>query len=63
MLVVNTNNPGFPTQYSYVTNTDSDTVSGYNIAANGSLGLLNPSDGITAQLPAKSHPARRGHKC
>ncbi|MBA3914003.1 MAG: beta-propeller fold lactonase family protein [Acidobacteriales bacterium] len=54
--VANTNNANFPTQYSYVTNTDSDTVSGYNIATDGSLSLLDPSNGITAQLPAKAHP-------
>jgi 6-phosphogluconolactonase len=54
--VANTNNPNFPAQYSYTTNTDSDTVSGYTIAANGSLTLLDPSDGITAQLPSNAHP-------
>ena len=54
--VANTSNANFPMQYSYVTNTDSDTVSGYNIANDGSLSLLDPSNGITAQLPAKAHP-------
>ncbi|MBA3915615.1 MAG: beta-propeller fold lactonase family protein, partial [Acidobacteriales bacterium] len=54
--VANTHDPSFPTQYSYTTNTQSDTVSGYAIAADGSLSLLNPSDGITAQLAAGAFP-------
>ena len=47
---VNTNDPALAHQYSYITNTQSDTVSGYVIAGDGSLSLLNPSNGITAQL-------------
>ncbi len=53
--VVNTNDPTLPHQYSYITNTGSDTVSGFAIAGDGSISLLN-SDGKTAVLPAGSLP-------
>ncbi len=53
--VVNTHNPAFPQQYSYITNTHSDTVSGYAIASDGSISLLD-SDGETAVLPPGSFP-------
>lgn len=51
----NTNNPAFPNQYSYITNTRADTVSGLKIASDGSITLLN-SNGITAQLPTGAFP-------
>jgi 6-phosphogluconolactonase (cycloisomerase 2 family) len=51
----NTNNPSFPNQYSYITNTRADTVSGLRINSDGSLTLLN-SDGITAALPSGAFP-------
>lgn len=38
--IANTNNRNFPNQYSYTTNTGSATISGYSIAADGSLTLL-----------------------
>lgn len=53
---VNTNDPTLAHQYSYITNTQSDTVSGYVIAVDGSLSLLNPSNGITAQLSKGAYP-------
>src|SRR5262249_50708766 len=53
--LVNTNNPNLPQQYSYITNTGSDTVTGLAIAPNGSISLLN-SNGITAQLLAGAFP-------
>jgi 6-phosphogluconolactonase len=53
--IVNTNNKRFTSQYSYTTNTPSGTISGFKIGSDGSLTLLD-SNGITAQLPAKSEP-------
>jgi len=53
--VVNTNNSTFPQQYSYITNTGDFTISGFKIAANGSITLLN-SDGRTFVLPSNSFP-------
>lgn len=53
--VANTNNPNFPQQYSYVTNTGSSTISGYAIATDGSISLLN-ADGKTFVLPTMSEP-------
>ncbi len=53
--VANTNNPSLPNQYSYVTNTNSDSVSAYNIFADGSLSLVD-ADGVTVQLPTGAHP-------
>lgn len=50
-----TNNASFPQQYAYITNTHSDTVSGYAIAADGSISLVNP-DGKTAILPRGAYP-------
>jgi 6-phosphogluconolactonase len=51
----NTNNPIFPNQYSYITNTRADTVSGLKIASDGSVTLLN-ANGITASLPTGAFP-------
>jgi 6-phosphogluconolactonase (cycloisomerase 2 family) len=51
----NTNNPNFPAQYSYITNTRADTVSGLRIGSDGSVTLLN-ADGITATLPSGAFP-------
>ena len=51
----NTNNPTFPNQYSYITNTRADTVSGLKIATDGGVTLLN-ANGITASLPAGAFP-------
>lgn len=48
--VATTRDPTLPQQYSYVSNTNSDTVSGLAIASNGSISLLDP-DGKTAVLP------------
>ena len=42
-------------QFAYVSNTVSDTVSGYSIASNGSLSLVNP-DGRSAILPTGAFP-------
>jgi 6-phosphogluconolactonase (cycloisomerase 2 family) len=53
--VVNTNNKSFPQQYSYITNTASATISGFKIAANGSISLLD-SNGITFMLPTGGDP-------
>ena len=53
--VANTSNPALPQQYSYITNTGSDTVSGFAIATDGSISLLN-ADGKTAVLVAGAHP-------
>lgn len=50
-----TNNLSFPQQYAYITNTHSDTVSGYAIGADGSISLVNP-DGKTAILPQGAYP-------
>ncbi len=44
-----------PQQYAYVSNTNSDSISGYAVAANGALSLLNP-DGRTFQLPTGAFP-------
>jgi len=52
---VNTNNRRFPSQYSYITNTADATISGFKIAANGSISLLN-SDGRTFVLPSGADP-------
>lgn len=35
--------------FAYTTNNASNTITGYRVAADGSLSLLNPMDGITAQ--------------
>lgn len=51
----NTNNPTFPNQYSYITNTRADTVSGLRIGSDGSVTLLN-ADGITATMPTGAFP-------
>jgi 6-phosphogluconolactonase (cycloisomerase 2 family) len=51
----NTNNPSFPAQYSYITNTRADTVSGLRINPDGSVTLLN-ADGITATMPSGAFP-------
>jgi 6-phosphogluconolactonase len=53
--VANTNNPSFPNQYSYVTNTGNATISGFRIGADGSLTLLN-SNGRTFVLPKGADP-------
>ncbi|HYK10853.1 MAG TPA: beta-propeller fold lactonase family protein [Gemmatimonadales bacterium] len=53
--IANTANSSFPTQYSYTTNTGSSTISGFAIAANGSLSLLN-ANGKTFILPNHSDP-------
>ena len=53
--VANTNNPAFPSQYSYVTNTGNATVSGFRIGADGSLTLLN-ANGRTFVLPRGADP-------
>jgi 6-phosphogluconolactonase len=53
--IANTNNSGFPTQYSYTTNTGSDSISGYVIRSNGSIALLDPS-GVTFQLSTGAKP-------
>jgi 6-phosphogluconolactonase (cycloisomerase 2 family) len=54
--VATTSNSSFPQQYTYTTNTGSDTISGYSISATGTLALVNPSNGITYTLPAHAHP-------
>lgn len=53
--VVNTNNRNFTQQYSYITNTASATISGFKIATDGSISLLD-SDGITFMLPTGGDP-------
>ncbi|HZQ69222.1 MAG TPA: beta-propeller fold lactonase family protein [Terriglobales bacterium] len=53
--VVNTNNPNFAQQYSYVTNTGDSTISAYVIASNGSISLLD-ANGQTFVLPSQSFP-------
>lgn len=53
--IANTSNPAFPTQYSYTTNTGSATISGFAIAANGNLSLLN-ANGKTFILPTGADP-------
>ena len=50
-----TGDPTLPQQYCYVSNTKSDTVSGFAVAADGSLSLLNP-DGKTAVLTRGAFP-------
>ncbi|HEV2176778.1 MAG TPA: beta-propeller fold lactonase family protein [Terriglobia bacterium] len=58
--IANTNNHTFPNQYSYTTNTGSANVSGYSIAANGSLTLLagkptgTPKDDLDMALSTNS---------
>ncbi len=52
---VNTNNKKYPTQYSYITNTADATISGFSIAANGAISLLN-ADGRTFVLPTGGDP-------
>jgi 6-phosphogluconolactonase len=42
-------------QYAYVTNTGSGAISGYSVADNGSLTLLNP-DGVTAATGPGTNP-------
>lgn len=51
----NTNNSKLANQYSYITNTRADTVSGLKIGGDGSVTLLN-SNGITATLPTGAFP-------
>jgi hypothetical protein len=53
--VVNTNNRSFPSQYSYITNTGSATISGFKIGTDGSLTLLD-ADGVTAAMPTGGDP-------
>jgi 6-phosphogluconolactonase len=50
-----TTDPGLPQQYAYVSNSNSDTISGYVIATDGSLSLVN-ADGKTAVLPSGALP-------
>ena len=50
-----TTDPGLPQQYAYVSNTNSDSISGYVIASDGSLSLVN-ADGKTAVLPTRAFP-------
>jgi 6-phosphogluconolactonase len=50
-----TTDPTLPQQYAYVSNTNSDTISGYVIASDGSLSLVN-ADGKTAVLPRGAFP-------
>ena len=50
-----TTDPGLPQQYAYVSNTSSATISGYVIATDGSLSLVN-ADGKTATLPRGAFP-------
>ena len=52
---VNTNSKKYPTQYSYITNTADATISGFSIAANGAISLLN-ADGRTFVLPTGGDP-------
>jgi len=46
--VVNTNNPSFPTQYSYAANTGSGNISSYTIGSTGTLTLLAAVAGSSA---------------
>src|SRR5689334_6251804 len=48
-----THDPSLPQQYGYVSNTNSDSLSGYVISADGHLSLVN-GNGRTALLPAGS---------
>ncbi|HKS72560.1 MAG TPA: beta-propeller fold lactonase family protein [Terriglobales bacterium] len=52
---VNTNSRRFPNQYSYITNTADATISGFKIASDGSLSLLD-ADGRTFVLPTGGDP-------
>lgn len=52
---ITTNNPNFPQQYAYITNTASATISGFAIGSDGTLALLN-SDGKTFVLPQGADP-------
>ena len=52
---VNTTNRNFPTQYSYITNTADATISGFRIASDGSISLLD-ADGRTFVLPTGGDP-------
>jgi len=52
---INTTSPDLPQQYSYITNTNSDSVSGFAIASDGSISLLN-ADGKTAVLARGAFP-------
>jgi plastocyanin/6-phosphogluconolactonase (cycloisomerase 2 family) len=45
-----THDPTLPQQYGYVSNTNSDSISGYVISSDGHLSLVN-ADGRTAMLP------------
>lgn len=53
--VTNTKDPTLPQQYSYISNTASDSLSGFAIASNGAISLLN-ADGRTAVLPNGAFP-------
>ncbi len=53
--VVNTNNPAFTNQFSYTTNTNNNTISGFTILPDGSLTLVN-ANGRTAVLPRGADP-------
>jgi 6-phosphogluconolactonase len=53
--VATTSSPTLPQQYSYITNTGSDTVSGVAIAADGGISLLD-ADGKTAVLAKNAFP-------
>lgn len=53
--VANTKDPTLLQQYSYVSNTRSDSLSGYIIAANGAISLLD-ANGKTAVLPRGAFP-------
>ncbi|MBA3914405.1 MAG: beta-propeller fold lactonase family protein [Acidobacteriales bacterium] len=53
--VASTSNPNLPQQYSYITNTGSDTVSGFAITSDGRISLLQP-DGKTAVLLPGAFP-------
>ena len=48
-----THDPSLPQQYGYVSNTNSDSISGYVISSDGHLSLVN-ADGRTARLPTGS---------
>jgi 6-phosphogluconolactonase (cycloisomerase 2 family) len=52
---VNTNSRKYPTQYSYITNTADATISGFSIASNGAISLLD-ADGRTFVLPTGGDP-------
>lgn len=44
-----------PQQYAYITNTNSNSVSGFAVAPNGAISLLN-ADGVTFKLPTGAFP-------